>query len=85
MDKIVLLGKERYEQREAMSVYFVDDKKTNDLLNDIENNPHVYVLACLMDRQIKAQKAWAIPQRVFDILGTHEIDNSIILQTNFSK
>ena len=46
-------------------------------MNDIEENPHVYVLACLMDRQIKAEKAWAIPQIIFDKLGTHKINELV--------
>jgi len=74
MEKIVLIGKERYEQQQAQLIDFVDDKKTNDLLNDIENNPHVFVLACLMQRQINYKKAWTIPQKIFDILGTYEIE-----------
>ncbi len=74
MEKIVLIGKERYKQQKAQPVDFVDDKKTNDLLNDIENNPHIFLLACLMQRQINYKKAWAIPQKIFSILKTHEIE-----------
>jgi endonuclease III len=75
MEKIVQIGKDRFSHLQREQVQFVDDEKTNVLLNDIDNNPHVYVLACLMDRQIKAEKAWAIPQRVFDILGTYKLDD----------
>ena len=74
MERIVLLGQEHYEQQKAESVDLIDDKRINDLLIDIENNPHVFVLACLMQRQINYKKAWAIPQKIFDILGTHEIE-----------
>jgi hypothetical protein len=51
-----------------------DIEKANSLLNDIENNPHAFVLGCLMDRQIKADKAWSIPQIVFNELKTFDIN-----------
>jgi hypothetical protein len=34
------------------------------MLSDLEHFPHHFVLACLMDRQLGAEKAWAIPYRV---------------------
>lgn len=39
----------------------MDNPKINTFLNGIEHFPHAYVLACLMDCQIKAEKAWSIP------------------------
>jgi len=75
MEKIVLIGIDRLNHTKREFIEFTDNKKTNTLLNDIDNNPHVYVLACLMDRQIKAEKAWAIPQKIFDILRTHNFND----------
>ncbi|MDR3227555.1 MAG: hypothetical protein LBT56_07790 [Prevotellaceae bacterium] len=84
MEKIVELGLERFKEQNRQKVHFVNDKTANNLLNDIDNNPHVYVLACLMDRQIKAEKAWIIPQKIFDIFTTNEIDKlSEIDKNNF--
>jgi len=37
---------------------FTGNKDANDLLNDLTHFPHAYVLACLMDRQVKAERAF---------------------------
>src|SRR5713101_5874879 len=31
------------------------------LLKDLDNNPHAFVLACIMDRQVRFKRAWLIP------------------------
>ena len=42
-------------------VTFTGNIQADNLLNDLENTPHAFVLACVMDRQIKAELAWQIP------------------------
>lgn len=56
-------------------VEFTNNPKANELLNDLENYPHAFVLACIMDRQIKAERAWSIPYEVFEEIGTFEFHN----------
>jgi endonuclease III len=68
------MGIDIFNKRIRGPVHFVNDEKANDLLNDIAKNPHVFVLGYLMDRQIKAEKAWMIPQKVFDILHTSDFN-----------
>ena len=50
-------------------VEFTEHVEANKLLNDIERVPHAYVLACVMDRQVKAEVAWLIPYRMIEKLG----------------
>ncbi len=39
-------------------------ERADDFLNDLENSSHFYVLACCMQRQISAARAWTIPYYV---------------------
>jgi len=48
---------------------FTEEPQANDLLNDLTNYPHAFVLACIMDRQIRAERAWLIPYRILQRVG----------------
>lgn len=43
---------------------FTNEIEVDEKLNDLENYPHHFVLACVMDRQIKAERAWKIPYSI---------------------
>lgn len=55
-------------------IVLVSDKEKNALVCDLANYPHAYVLACTMDRQITAERAWSIPYLIKNILGDFSID-----------
>jgi hypothetical protein len=73
MEKIVELGKKRFSEAKKQKIQFVNDEHIDEQLNDIKNCSHAFVLACLMSRQIKGEKAWSIPQTIFDIYKTNNI------------
>lgn len=66
---LVKLGWEHYKAPKENQVHFVEDKSANTFLNDFKHYPHAYVLACCMDRQMKAEAAWIIPYKMFQIFG----------------
>lgn len=50
-------------------VQFTHSPAADALLNDLEHHPHAFVLASIMDRQIKAERAWLIPYLLSQKLG----------------
>lgn len=61
-------GKRFFESKSSFE--FSGVKKYDYILNDLNNYPHAFVLACIMDRQVKAEIAWAIPYYISQRLGT---------------
>ena len=55
-------------------VRFTKHDDADRLLNDLTHHPHAFVLASVMDRQIKAERAWLIPFRFMEKLGSFSID-----------
>lgn len=49
---------------------FTKDPEIDRYLNDLDFHPHFFVLACLMDLQMKAEKAWKIPYYVSIEIGS---------------
>lgn len=58
---------------------FTHNKEADDLLNDLKRFPHAYVIACIMDKQIKAERAWLIPFLLYQRLGTFDFSALEIL------
>ena len=47
------------------------------LLNDLDNHSHHFVLACTMDRQIGAKRAWLIPYTIGQEIGGQSFDKFV--------
>jgi endonuclease III len=72
MEKLVKMGMDYFETPKK-DIDYINDEKAKKLIVDFKNFPHAYVLACLMARRIKAEKAWLIPQKIYDNLNTFDI------------
>ena len=72
---IVKIAKERFQSSKAYSVQFVDNAEANDLISNLKDYPHAFVLACLMDRQVKAERAWMIPFEIKNSIGTFDFND----------
>ncbi len=65
---LVKRGEELFKAK-PKHVIFTKDPAADALLNDIAKHPHAFVLACIMDRQIKAERAWQIPYKISQAIG----------------
>jgi endonuclease III len=59
-DLLLRRGKELFDEPQHLR-HFTKNLKADLLLKDLEHYPHAFVLACIMDRQMKAERAWLIP------------------------
>lgn len=64
-------AKKEYDLKREISL--ISDRKMNDLVTDLKQFPHAFVLACTMDRQMSFERAWAIPYLIKEILGDFSI------------
>ncbi len=65
----------KHNKREKLS----GDHEADNLLNNIEKYPHAYVIACLMDMQIPAERAWIIPYKISKYIGGFEFGRLVEL------
>lgn len=64
-------------------LHFTNIKEADDLYNNFEKYGHLFVLGCVMDRQIKAERAWKIPYLIMKDLGGFEFNG--LLKLNLDK
>lgn len=72
-DFLIKEGKEILNSKSTFKE-FTGNSEANELLNDLNSHPHAFVLASIMDRQIKAERAWIIPFRFKQKLGDFSFD-----------
>ncbi len=68
-NRLVRRGSKIFRQP-ASFVAFSKVEESDRLLNDLEHHPHAFVVACLMDRQVRAELAWLVPHRLRERLGS---------------
>lgn len=78
--RLLELGHAKEAEPEKYRVHFSANIEAHNLINNLREYPHAYVLACLMDRQIKAEKAWEIPYKIKTHIGSFTLEQ--ILKNN---
>ncbi|MBI2254732.1 MAG: iron-sulfur cluster loop [Proteobacteria bacterium] len=69
IEALIRLGEERLQQVRVGLDFETGDSTAEIYLNDIQTYPHLFLLGCVMDRQIKSGRAWLIPYIVGQHLG----------------
>ena len=64
---------------------FTKNAAADKLLNNITDFPHAFVLASVMDRQIKAERAWLIPYYISQEIGGFDFEKLLELDLKFLK
>jgi endonuclease III len=67
--KLIDLGLQQNAKPKAF-VQFTRQEGPDRLLNDIENHSHLFVFACILDRQMRAERAWTIPYKLVQKVGS---------------
>src|SRR5580698_3319040 len=71
-DRLVAEG-ETALSAEPAAVRFTGNDEADQLLNDLVGHPHAFVLAALVDRQVRAERAWMVPLLIKHRLGSFEM------------
>lgn len=67
-DRLVEHGQALFSAPKQL-IEFTGVAEADALLNNLTEYPHAFVLACVMDRQIRAEKAWLIPFKISEKLN----------------
>ena len=67
-DRLVKRGQALFDAPRG-PVQFAKVGEADRLLNDLDRHPHAFVIAFVMDRQVKAERAWLIPYAFAQKLG----------------
>ena len=67
--RFIAEGRKLWRSPRTTVDFATGSRRSESLLNDIDEHPHMFVLACVMDRQIRADRAWIIPYRIGREIG----------------
>ena len=77
MHDLVRIGKERFfDLKNTIKRHqFTGNDDIDEYFNDLDKYAHLYVLSCLMDRGIKAEKAWKIPYLISKYFNAFDMES----------
>lgn len=84
IELLIRRGNELFNQP-YKKITFSKNEEADDLINNLKNFPHAFVLACVMDRQIKSERAWLIPYYISQEIGGFEFERLLELNIEYLK
>ncbi len=69
----------------VQKIEFTKDINANSFLSNRLEYPHAFVLGCILDRQMRAERAWIIPYKMKQALGDFSISTLLKLDLNDIK
>jgi len=84
VDLLIAIGNELLK-KPYTKIEFTKNSEADNLLNNLKDFPHAFVLASIMDRQIKAERAWLIPYKISKEIGHFEFSKLLQLDSNQIK
>ena len=76
--RLIRHGKELLRAKRRVTE-FSRNAESDKLLNDLDGYPHAFVIACLVDRQMTAEKAWLVPYLLSQRLGGFSFEHLQLL------
>lgn len=77
--RLVERGWERHGGPRPELVELSGDREADELCNDLDTHPHAFVLACLFDLGVQAERAWTLPLTIKQRAGTFAISDLALL------
>ena len=74
--ELTALGRRHFEAKSG-NVEFTNLASADRLVNSLQKYPHAFVIACLMDKQLKAERAWKIPYEIRRRSGSFEFEDLV--------
>ena len=78
LDEAKKVYKEEVEKNSSQTT-FSNNEVIDIELHDLKNHAYMFVLGCVMDRQIKAERAWEIPHKVCAHFNVKNFQDLVVL------
>ena len=77
MQELIAIGEKRFfDLKNTINNHqYSGDNEVDVYFNDLDKYSHIYILACLMNRRIKAERAWKIPYYVCKHFNAFDMNN----------
>lgn len=65
VESLIKNGQHLFKKQKGKIDFETGIQEAESILNNIELYPHIFIFGCIMQRRIRANKAWLIPYILF--------------------